>query len=311
MEPKPKIIVIVGQSASGKTELGLKLAKEFNGEVVSADSRQVYKELSVGSGLPLGYHGQGPGKEAYFVDGVPHYLMDIYDPAKIFTAADFKREALAKVKNITKRGQVPIIVGGTGLYIWALVDNLDFPAVVPNNSLRQRFSRMDLLELVRELENTDKTLALKIDLKNRRRVERALEIALGKAGAGKPAAAQSGSPVEALQLGIKLEPGLLQARIAARAEAQFKSGFIEETQKLLAKGYNFSMPSLSGIGYQEIANYMQGELTLEETKTKIITAVTQYARRQTQWFKRDTRITWLSGRDFALAKNLVKDFLGV
>lgn len=305
----PKIVVILGPTASGKTELSLRLAKEFDGEIISADSRQIYKYLNIGSGKPNGRWKKTSGGTAYVVAGVPHYLMDVFDPGEIVTVADFKKLALQHIKNITKRGKLPIVVGGTGLYLQTLIDNWEIPRVRPQPKLRSRLSGLTLAEIVKELQRVDPVSARAIDLKNRRRVERALEVAI-LSGKSFLMARTKGRPlVEALQLGISWNKEELQGRIHNRLARQWAEGFITEAKKLFRKKYLLTTPSLSGIGYAEIAGYLRGEYTLRELQEKVASATWRYAKRQLTWFKRDERIRWIRGNDFGAAKKLVAELL--
>ena len=171
-----KIIVILGRTASGKTGLGLKLAKKFNGEIVSADSRQIYTKMQIGTAKPAGVWKKVKGQKMYLVQGIPHHLMDIVDPGEDFSVADYKTLAIKCIKDILSRKKLPIIVGGTGLYIQALVENLDIPQVGPNKELRKHLEKKKPSELAVLLKKIDPIAAKKIDLQNPRRVLRALEV---------------------------------------------------------------------------------------------------------------------------------------
>ncbi len=308
-EKLPKIIVLAGPTASGKTDLGILLAKHFNGEIISADSRQVYKKMTIATGKPRGVWQEVDGSSAYVVEGVPHYLMDLVDPGEEFTLAQFKESALSAIRHIFQRKKVPIVVGGTGLYLWSLIDNLSLPPVAPNKKLRDGFEGKSLTELVELLRNIDPKSALKIDLKNQQRVIRALEVAI-LTGNSFTEQQLKGVPLfDVLQLGIQRPQNELNERINQRVERQFKEGMIDETKDLLRQRYQWKLPSMKGIGYKEIDHYLQGELSLKEACEKIQGATRRYAKRQLTWFKRDDRITWISPESFDEAVRLIQDFL--
>ncbi len=309
IEKLPKIIALAGPTASGKTDLGIQLAKRFNGEIISADSRQIYKKMTIATGKPLGVWQEVDGTSAYVVEGVPHYLMDLIDPGEEFTLAQFKESALSAIRHIFQRGKVPLIVGGTGLYLWSLIDNLSLPPVAPNKKLRDGLEGKSLVELVELLRNIDPKSALKVDLKNQQRVIRALEVAI-LTGNSFTEQQLKGDPLfEVLQLGIRRPQGELNERINERIKRQFEDGIIEETKDLIRQHYQWNLSSMKGIGYKEIDHYLRGELSLKEVREKIQGATRRYAKRQLTWFKRDDRIMWLPPENFDAAARLISDFL--
>lgn len=309
MTSKPKILVILGPTASGKTALAIKLAKQFSGEVISADSRQIYKGMGIATGTPKGTWRQHHGGRAYFVSGVPHYLVDCLKPNQSFSVADFKNRATRLITKILKRGKLPIIVGGTGLYIWSLVDNLKVFPVKPNIKLRLELEVKSLPELVSLLKASDSKSANVVDLKNKRRVVRALElIAQGK---NTDSLRQKGqSKYIFLQIGLKFSRPELYKRIDVRIEKQIKAGLAVEAKTLLSK-YPLTLPSMSGIGYKEVASYLNGQATLEEAALKIKINTHRYAKRQETWFKRDKQIIWFNPKQPKLIYNRVREFLEV
>lgn len=310
MSTLPKIIVVLGATATGKTDFGIWLAKKFKGEIVSADSRQVYKHMRVGTAQPKGRM-QKPrgGHEVYMVKGIRHHLMNWLNPDDALSVAEFKDLALKRVGDIVARKKVPIVVGGTGLYIWSLIDNLQIPAVSPNFKLRKQLGTKSVSELSALLRLRDPVTAAHIDIHNPRRVIRALEV-VAETGTSIMSQQHKGKPlVEALQLGIRYSLVALKERIAKRTEQQFEAGLVKETRLLLKAGYSPKLPSMTGIGYRECMAYLNGEMTLEETKTAVQRATYRYAKRQMTWFKRDMRIRWLEGADLKMAEKLVKAFL--
>ena len=306
MSKLPQVIFIIGQTASGKTALGIELAKKFNGAIINADSRQVYKKMDVVTAKPT--RDVGSPKSDYLVEGVKHYLMDIYDPGKPFTLADFKKQALESIKKIIANGQLPIVVGGTGLYIWSLVDNLDIPAVAPNKKLRSSLEEKTLSELVKLLENVDPVGAQKVDLKNKRRVLRALEVSLSSGESFAKQATKSDLVYDSLQIGLRWSREEIYRRIEERIDQQIKNGAVEETKNLI-KSYPSDLPSLSTIGYKQIATFLRGETSLEEAQAQFKRDARHYAKRQETWFKRDGRIQWIEKNDLKAAEKLVKNFI--
>jgi tRNA dimethylallyltransferase len=301
----PKIIVVLGPTASGKTDLGIALAKKFDGEVVSADSRQVYKEMDIATAKPAGVKKNG----AYLVDGVRHYCLDIVRPDEAFTVAHFKKLAIVKINGIFRRGKLPIIVGGTGLYMWSIIDNLDIPAVAPDRELRARLEKMTLPAMIKMLKEHGLASYKNIDLKNPRRVLRALEVALSGASASMSHKKKLPPLYNALQIGIRVPRGQLYTRIDLRVDQQMSGGLLGEVKKLSAK-YDWKLPSMSGIGYKQLGGYLRGEGGLEDAVATIKRDTRRYAKRQMTWFKRDERIKWLDFERLpAQAFALIKDFL--
>jgi tRNA dimethylallyltransferase len=291
-----KLIIILGPTASGKSDLAIKLAKKFDGEIVSADSRQIYQEMNIGTAKVT-------KKE---MAGIPHYLIDIIEPNQEFTLAQFKKKAVKIIKDIQKRDKLPFLVGGTGLYIQTIVDNLQIPEVKPDKKLRAKLEKQTNQELYKQLKKLDPQALKIIDANNERRMIRALEVCLTTK---KPFSQQreKGQPLfDILQIGLKPDKETLDEKISQRTDEMIKAGLIEEVKKL-AKKYTPDLPSMSGIGYQEIIQYLNGKITLEQAKKLIKTHTRQYARRQMTWFRRDQRIYWIE--NYFQAKNLIKDFL--
>ncbi len=306
MSKLPKVLFIVGQTASGKTALAIALAKQFNGAIINADSRQVYKKMNILTAKPL--RDPNNTRSEYLVEGIKHYLIDICDPGKTFTLADFKKQAQEAIKEILEHGQLPIIVGGTGLYIWSLVDNLDIPAIAPNKKLRDSLEEKSLADLVKLLKNNDPQTAEKIDLKNKRRVLRALEVSLSSGESFAKQATKSDFIYDSLQIGLRWHRAEIFKRIEHRIDEQIKNGALEETKKLL-KDYPINLPSLTSIGYKQIGAFLKGECSLEEAVAQFKRDTRHYAKRQETWFKRDDRIQWIEKNDTEMAVKLVKVFL--
>ncbi|MFM2358002.1 MAG: tRNA delta(2)-isopentenylpyrophosphate transferase, tRNA dimethylallyltransferase [Candidatus Parcubacteria bacterium] len=296
MSQKPKIIVIVGPTASGKSNLGVSLAKRFNGEVISADSRQVYKGLDIGTGKIT------PAE----MQGIPHHLIDVASPDSRFSVEKYKNRAEKKVGEILKRGNTPIIVGGTGFYIEALVDNILLPQVKPNLKLRRELSKKTPEELITLLQKADPRRASNIDIKNTRRIIRALEIA---DSLGKTPVAKKDPLFEALFIGLNIEPVTLRERIAKRLRERIEAGMIKEAQKLHEEGLSWKRMDELGLEYRYLALHLKGKLTQEEMIAKLEFEIWHYAKRQLTWFKRDKRIQWLKPENVEEIENKIKTFL--
>lgn len=264
--------------------------------------------MDIGTAKPVGEWEKN--KKVYIVDGVPHHLMDIVDPKKDFSLADYKTLATKSIADILNRNKLPIIVGGTGLYIQSLVDNLDIPKTEPNKILREQLEKKKLPELVAMLVKMDPTTAKKIDLKNPRRVLRALEVFVQSGESFFKQRTRSKPIYQVLQIGLDVPRAELYSRIDLRVDRQIGEGLIEETSKL-AKKYKWSVPSMSGIGYRQIGLYLRGEATLNEAVAILKRDTRRYAKRQMTWFKRDKKIFWVKNIDLGLAEKLVKEFLAV
>lgn len=309
MSEKQKLIVILGPTASGKTGLAIKMAKEFNGEIISADSRQIYKKMDIGTAKAKGEWRSVDGKKRYVVEGVPHYAVDLVDPGKTFTVAEFKTLAVGAIDDIIRRGKTPLLVGGTGLYVWAIVDNLQFPTGEPMKKLRSSFEAKSIEELTALLDTVDPAAASFIDKKNKRRVIRALEVAISTGQSFVEQRKKSEPLYDCLQIGLKWPQTELYDRINKRIDEQWEKGWQKEVENLIRQKYSFDLPSLSGIGYREVGAYFQGETSLREMFNILKRETRRYAKRQITWFKRDRRINWVDGDKTEEAKKLIEEFL--
>ncbi len=302
-----KLLVILGPTASGKTELAIKLAKDFKGEIVSADSRQAYREFSIGTGKPAGKWQIAHGKSRYIVGGVPHYLMDEIDPKEEFTLVDFKKRAIEAVKDIHERGKIPFLVGGAALYIYTITQNMQIPEVPPQISFRARLENKPVEMLYGQLKKVDPDAA-ELTGKNKRRIIRALEVI--KVTGKKFSSERKKGPriFDDLKIGIAVSKSELEEKIKKRMDEMLKAGLLREV-KNLARRYSWEIPAMQSIDYQEFRAYLAGEESLEETIKKIIKAHKAFARRQMTWFKRDKEIWWV--RSYEEAKELVDKFLSL
>lgn len=293
---KPKLIVILGPTASGKSGLAIRLAKAINGEVISADSRQVYKGMDIGSGKVT-------KKE---MGRVPHHLLDLVSPKKVFTVAQFQKLGQEKINEIVERGNVPIICGGTGFYIQALVDSVVFPDVSPNQKLRATLEKKTTEQLAEMLRKIDRRRYSEIDTNNRLRLIRAIEITkvLGKV----PRVTKK-VLYNPLFIGINPDPETLKKNINQRLKARFKQGMIKEIEGLHRSGVSWKRLENFGLEYHNIALFLQKKLGKTEMVEKLETEINQFAKRQMTWFKKDKRIRWFEPADQEKIKKSVKEFL--
>lgn len=278
---KDKIIVIVGPTASGKSDLAVEIARQTNGEVVSADSRQVYRGLNIGTGKITKRE----------MRGVPHHLLDVCSPKKIFTVAEYQKLATKAIDDILSRGKLPIICGGTGFYIQAVVDGIVLPEVAPNAELRAKLEKKSLTDLIKILTKLDPVRAKQIDQKNPRRLIRAIEIATK---IGKVPKIKTSAKYDPTFIGIKIEEVELKKRISDRLARRIKQGMINEAKKLHDNGLSWKRMEELGLEYRFLAEHLQGKISRDEMIEQLENAIWQYAKRQMTWFKRDKRIKWNS-----------------
>lgn len=292
-----KLIVILGPTASGKTDLSIKLAKKFNGEIVSADSRQIYKGMDIGSGKVT-------KKE---MAGIPHYLLDVANPKNRFSVVQYQKLALKAIKNIQKRNKLPILVGGTGFYIQSVVDGIIIPEVTPNWALRAKLEKLPLPELVKQLAKLDPVRAGNIDQNNPRRVVRALEV-VHTLGRPVPTLRSKENGFNSLQLGITKPPEELKKLIHRRLQKRLKNNaMINEVKKLHKNGVSWKRLEELGLEYRLVAQHLQYEISKKEMMNAIQLESEHYAKRQMTWFKRDKKIKWI--KNYKQAEILAKNFL--
>jgi tRNA dimethylallyltransferase len=304
-KPGPSLVVICGPTASGKTALALKLAEHLPVEIISADSRQVYRGMDIGTAKP----------DRREREKTPHHLIDVIDPDETFSAADFVERGRAAIEQIRLRGRLPLVVGGTGLYIRALLHGLaDAPG--GDEHLRRELYLLEEREgagtLYRQLEKIDPSLAARLSPHDHVRIVRALEVFhlagrrlsdLQREHAGRP------SPYRALKIGLAPDRKILYDCIDRRVEIMMASGLPEEVQGLLEQGYSPELKSLQTIGYRETVDYLQGKLTLPEAVSLIQRNSRRYAKRQLTWFGPDKSIIWLDSlAEFAMVLELIDHF---
>lgn len=290
-EQHPNLIVVSGPTASGKSTLGIALAQHFQGEIVSADSRQVYRGLDIGTAKVTA------AEQAL----VPHHILDVADPQDTYTVAQFQQDATVAINDILACAHLPLLVGGSPHYIQAVVDNLVIPSVPPQPELRARLESQSLPELMRQLEQLDPQSAATIDHNNPRRVIRALEVCLVT---GKPFSEQRGraQPLyRSLLLGIQWPRIVLYQRIDERVDERMSQGMVQEVRDLLARGITHERLDAFGLEYRFISRWLRGEFASEEEMVQRLKyAIHDFTRRQLTWFRRETRIVWIEGGEHML-----------
>jgi len=312
-----KIIVILGPTASGKSELAVWLAKKINGEIISADSRQIYRGLDIGTAkVPRDKNPKSEIrnpkqipktkfqtlKNLFYYKKIRHHLLDIANPKKVFTVAQYQKLAQKAIQDITKRGKIPILCGGTGFWIDAVVYDLKLPEVPPNPKLREKFGKKTASELLKILKKLDPARAETIEQKNPRRLIRAIEIAKA---IGKVPQIKKQSPYQTLWLGLKPPKKTLEQKIKNRTNQMLKSGLIRETKKLL-KTVSRKRIKEFGFEYKNTLDYIDGKISKEELIETLNKNTLEYARRQMVWFKRNKEIRWVNGQQvLKLALNFI------
>lgn len=288
-----KIIIIVGPTASGKSDLAIILAQKFKGEIISADSRQVYRGMDIGTGKVSKMEQKL----------VPHYLLDVTDPKRVFTVTRFQKLGTRAINHILKNKKLPIIVGGTGHYIDALVYGFNLPEVPPNPKLRVKLEKLSTEQLFRKLLKLDPARAKSIDPHNPRRLIRALEII--KATGQPVGEIKKESNYEIFWLG--LNPKNLDQRITKRLLARLRQGLVAEVKKLKAHGLSSKRLDDLGLEYRWVGQFLNKEISAVQMISGLNTAIRQYSKRQMTWFKRNKNIHWLDRPD--QAEKLIQDFL--
>lgn len=288
---KKPLVIITGPTAVGKTQISIKLAKAINGEIVSADSMQVYRHMNIGTAKIK--------KEQ--MDGIKHYLIDILDPQEEFNVVDFKLYAKAAINDIYNKNKVPIIVGGTGFYIQALLYDIDFNESKEDPSYRQKLEAIAKEKgsnyLHSKLEEVDRESAIKIHPNNIKKVIRALEYYKEtgeKISEHNMKQGQNESPYNFSYIVLTDEREHLYERINARVDDMIEKGLVSEVQELLSRGCKRDMVSMQGLGYKEIISYIEGESSLEDSIYRLKRDTRHFAKRQLTWFKREKEVTWIN-----------------
>lgn len=306
MLPDPPLVAIVGPTGVGKSALALQLAPEFHGEVINADSRLLYRGMDIGTAKPT------PRERAL----VPHHLVDLLDPDQPFNLARYLDLARHAITDTHARDKQPFLVGGTGLYVWGLLEGLKAPQVPPNPALRasleERAHREGSQALYRDLQARDPLAAARMDPRNVRRMVRALEVCIETGIPFSQLQRRDPPPYDAFILGLTLERQELYRRLDRRVDAMLEAGWLQEVRELRRRGHGPGLPSVSALGYRELFAALDGEMSLEEAVRRIKTATRRFARRQYAWFRpSDPRIAWLTADAQApeRARDLVARFL--
>ena len=303
--PMSRILVIVGPTAVGKTEIGLRLAEWLDGEIVSADALQAYRGLDIGTAKP------SPDERAK----IRHHLIDILDPAEDFSAGEFARRARGVIGEVEGRNRLPIVVGGSGFYLRALLEGLnEVPTVRPavRKDLRRRLEQEGLDALREELLVLDPSTAGRLAPGDTQRLLRALEVAIstGRAlSAWHCDAPATGPRLDAIRVGLTLERGLLYDSIAHRVHRMIEAGWVGEVEQLLSRGVSPREPAFQAIGYRELVAHLAGDVSLEEAIEETIRATRRFAKRQLTWFRKERDINWYSAEDLEAASQAIMSFL--
>jgi len=302
-----KLLVILGPTASGKSDLAIQLAQKFNGEIISADSRQVYQGMNIGTGkVPRDENSCLRRRaEFYFSEGIKHHLLDIANPNEYFSVAQYQKLALKAIKDVQKKGKLPILCGGTGLYLSAIIEGWQFPNVPPNAKLRQELERLNTKQLFQKLRALDPKRATTIDKDNKRRLIRALEILYQN---------ETITPLkkippkwDILILGIKKDKEELQRLILERLEKRLSDEMLEEVKKLKEKGVSSKRLDDFGLEYRWLNRYLEGKVSYDEMKQSLYQDSCRFAKRQMTWFKKISNACWLTNEKQAI--KLTRNFL--
>lgn len=297
------MVVIVGPTAVGKTELSIELAKRFDGEIVSADSMQIYKYLDIGTAKPT--------KDE--MQGIPHYMIDIVYPEQDFNVAKYKKMATHYIDDISERNKLPILVGGTGLYISSILYDLKFTDAKPDTSLREKLEQ-DMKDkgveaLYDELNRVDPDSCKRIHINDKKRIIRALEVYYRT---GKPMShfeedekKLNSQYAPIIIIGLTMDREKLYQKINLRTDLMIQNGLLEEVESLIKKGYDKNLQSIQALGYKELYDYFEGTKTLEEVVEDIKRETRRYAKRQITWFKKDKNIKWFKVDEFKTKENLI------
>ncbi len=289
----PPILAIVGATATGKSALGMALAEHLEGEIINADALQVYRGLDIGTAKP------GAEERAR----VPHHLIDVLEPHERYSAGDFARRAREAIEEIQQRGRLPIVVGGSGLYLRALFEGISpIPPGDPEvrSRLRERLDAEGLPALAAELRERDPETAARLGPGDTQRILRALEVSLVAAEplsayiSRQPFGAQR---IAAIRVGLTLPRGILYDQIAGRVVQMVQKGWVEEVAGLLSRGLSPALPAFQAIGYRQLAQYLEGTWSLDRAIAETIRATRRFAKRQETWFRKETDITWFSAQE--------------
>jgi len=289
-----KLLAIVGPTGVGKTSLGLQLAKKFNGEIVSADSRQIYigMDMGTGKGSQSSEFRIQKFKEYWTINDIKIHLYDLITPKETFSVAQFQQEAQKAIQTIQKENKLPILVGGTGLYVRAVVEGLKLPKAAPDQKLRRRLEAQPLTTLITELEEVDPETAKVIDKQNPRRIIRALEIYHQTGEKFSDLKGKFNPQYKKFLIGLSAPRDFLYNKVDRNIEEWFENGFIDEVKMLLAQGYSGNLPAMTSLGYRQVIMYLEGKISLKEAIQRTAWEHHGYIRRQLTWFHKTANVRW-------------------
>lgn len=293
------VTTIVGPTALGKSSVGVLVARQIDGEIISADSRQVYKELTIGSGKITPWE----------MGGVPHHMLDVVGLNAHYSVSTYVEQTRAKISEIQARGKTPIIVGGSGLYVDATIQNMQFPDVEPNHVLREELSKKSVEELFARLSEIDPERAQTIDSKNPHRLIRAIEIAEVLGQVPEQTHKDASYLYDTRQFGLTASAEFLRAQIEKRLDDRLQNGLIDEIKNILKSGVAPDYLESFGLEYRYVTQYVRGALSYDDMREQLITKICQYAKRQMTWFKRNKNITWFDREKMSvdeIAKKIVE-----
>ena len=301
------LVAICGPNASGKTRLGVELARHCGGEIISVDSRQVYRGLDIGSGKDLHEYETPDGP-------IPYHLIDIADPGEIYNLWRFIDDFGRAFEDITARKHLPIAVGGTGLYLEAVLKGYTVPATPPDESLREELMRLPHSELVEQLRELDEERFRATDTNSKKRTVRALEVAMVGPGEQAAAGQRATVPANPLVVGVRWERSALRERIAKRLDERLQAGLVEEVERLVAAGIGQDRLNQLGMEYRHVGQYLAGEVAYEQMREELLRSIGRLAKRQDTWFRgmerRAIPVRWVEGQDLAGAVNEVAELAG-
>ncbi len=297
MKSKPKVLVVLGPTATGKSALAVYLAKRFKGEVISADSRQVYKGMDLGTGKIT-------KKE---MSGISHHLLDVIGPNKIFSVVKYKELAENEISKIIRKSNLPIICGGTGFYIDSIIKNISFPEVTINKKLRQKLEKYPAEKLFNILKKLSPSRAKNIDKNNKVRLIRAIEIA--KVLGSVPKIKEKPSKYDFILIGLDLRDIELKKNIHTRLFTRIKTGMIDEVKRLHKNGVRWKRLESFGLEYRQIALYLQNKITKDQMIKSLETEIWHFAKRQRTWFKRNKQIKWFKPKEVSVITKRIENFL--